>query len=197
MAPTSTVAALPAFSLATFTVSWSGSDNPGGSGLASYDIYVSDNGGPFTRWLAATTATSATYTGLNGHTYGFFSVATDNVGNVEATPTSAQATTQVNTNLDIQVTSSIAHPVYGQSQTFEAALTPAVPGSPTPTGTVQFLIDGATFGSPVTLVNGVADSPSLSTLVAGPHTHHRGLLGRRLLHGRERGSSPRRSPRRP
>ena len=32
----------------SFTVSWSGSDDAGGSGIASYDIYVSDNGGPYT-----------------------------------------------------------------------------------------------------------------------------------------------------
>ena len=169
VAPTSSVFALPAISLPTFTVSWSGSDNPGGSGLAYYDIYVSDNNGPFTRWLTATTATSTSYTGLDGHTYGFFSVATDNVGNVEATPTAAQATTLVNTNLNIQVTSSITQPVYGQTESFDADLTPAGSGLPVPTGTLQFLVDGAAFGSPVTLVNGVADSPSLSSLVVGTH----------------------------
>src|SRR5271157_2427801 len=42
--PTSTVASLPATEASTsFTVSWSGQDDPGGSGIASYDIYVSDN----------------------------------------------------------------------------------------------------------------------------------------------------------
>ncbi|HQU47265.1 MAG TPA: Ig-like domain-containing protein, partial [Pirellulales bacterium] len=93
---TSSVAALPAAeSSDTFTVSWSGSD-PGGSGIASYDVFVSDNGGAFTAFQTATTATSATFTGVNGHTYGFYSVATDNVGNVQPTPTTAQATTTVN-----------------------------------------------------------------------------------------------------
>ena len=33
------------------------------------------------------------FTGMAGHTYGFYSVATDNVGNREATPTAAEATT--------------------------------------------------------------------------------------------------------
>ena len=95
-APTSSVAALPAVSSTkAFTVSWSGSDDTGGSGLASYSIYVSDNGGSFTPWLTATTQTSATYDGLDGHTYGFYSIATDNVGNVQTAPTSAQATTTV------------------------------------------------------------------------------------------------------
>jgi hypothetical protein len=40
-------------------------------------------------------ATTATFTGTVGHTYSFYSVATDNVGNVEATPVSAEATTTV------------------------------------------------------------------------------------------------------
>ena len=92
--PTSTVAALPATTTTpSFTVSWSGSDGAG-PGIASYNVYVSDDGGAFTLWQSDTTATSATYTGQVGHTYGFYSVATDNVGLVQPTPTSAQATTE-------------------------------------------------------------------------------------------------------
>jgi hypothetical protein len=93
--PTSAVNPLPSMSSANFTVSWSGQDDPGGSGIAFYDIYVSDNRGPFTLWLRHTTQTSATYIGVSGHSYGFYSVATDNVGNQEAMPTVAEATTQV------------------------------------------------------------------------------------------------------
>ena len=53
----------------------------GGSGLATYDVFVSDNNGPYTRWQTDTTATSATFAGVSGHTYAFYSLATDNVGN--------------------------------------------------------------------------------------------------------------------
>ena len=95
--PTSTVGVLPTYSPGGFTVNWSGNDNAGGSGLASYSIYVSDNGGAYTLWQAATTQTSATFTGVNGHTYTFYSMATDNVGNSEATPATPEATTQVDT----------------------------------------------------------------------------------------------------
>jgi hypothetical protein len=96
--PTSSVQSLPAFENTTsFTVSWSGSDNGGNSGIKSYTVYISDNGGSFTPFLTNTTQTSATFTGQNGHTYGFYSVATDNAGNVQSTPTSAQATTDVDT----------------------------------------------------------------------------------------------------
>ena len=93
--PTSSVTALAAASPATFMVSWSGADDAGGSGIATYDIYVSDNGGAFTLFQTATTQTSATFTGQDGHTYGFYSVATDNVGHREPTPAGFQASTTV------------------------------------------------------------------------------------------------------
>ena len=70
----------------SFTIRWSGQDDPGGSGIAFYMIYVSDNGGPYKIWQSDTSATSATFTGVDGHSYNFYSFATDNVGNVEASP---------------------------------------------------------------------------------------------------------------
>ncbi len=93
-APASHVLPLPATSPASFTVGWTGSD-PGGPGIAGYTLYVSDNGGPFTVWLSNTTQTSATFTGIPGHTYSFYSVAVDAAGKVQPTPGGAQASTQV------------------------------------------------------------------------------------------------------
>ena len=94
--PASSIDPLPATENSTsFTVSWSGLDDPGGSGIAAFDVFVSDNGGSFIPFLLGTTVTSATFTGVNGHTYGFYSVATDNVGHVQSTPTAAQATTKL------------------------------------------------------------------------------------------------------
>jgi hypothetical protein len=92
--PKSAVTALPASTTQTsFTVSWSGTD--AGSGIASYDIYVSEDSGAFTLWQSAVTTTSASYAGAVGHTYGFLSEATDKVGNVEVTKTTADTTTQI------------------------------------------------------------------------------------------------------
>jgi hypothetical protein len=93
--PTSSVNPLPANTTSTsFPVSWTGSDGAG-SGIGSYDVEVSDNGGPFTPFLTDTTQTSATFAGQVGHVYSFYSVATSNIGLVQPTPTSAQATTAV------------------------------------------------------------------------------------------------------
>ncbi|MBI3943149.1 MAG: carboxypeptidase regulatory-like domain-containing protein [Chloroflexi bacterium] len=102
IAPTSHVEPLPPYSLATFTVRWSGTDI--GSGIANYDVYYSDGPPSPTnnriRWFSATTATSAQFTGEVGHTYYFAARARDNAGNVETFP-AMQTWTTVVASLDI------------------------------------------------------------------------------------------------
>jgi CSLREA domain-containing protein/uncharacterized repeat protein (TIGR01451 family) len=78
---------------ASFTVQWAGTDE--GSGIRDFTIVVSDNGGPFNPFVSNTTDTSATFTGQNGHTYAFYSVAADLVGNLEDDKTVADASTKV------------------------------------------------------------------------------------------------------
>jgi len=92
--PVSHVSALPAVEFASsFNVQWFGSDSL--SPIATYTIYVSDDGEPFTAWLTQTANTQATYNGVSGHTYGFYSIATDLAGNVELPKSKAEATTLV------------------------------------------------------------------------------------------------------
>lgn len=92
---TSRVSPLPAVEFSpAFLVQWSGGET-GGPGVADYTIYVSDNGGTFTPWLTHTSDTQAMYTGAQGHTYGFYSVARDLAGGVEAPKNFAEAATQV------------------------------------------------------------------------------------------------------
>ena len=93
--PSSAVDALPDETPGTtVTVSWSGHDENGaGSGIAYYDVYVSENSNEFQLWQDDITATSATFTGAIGHTYSFYSMATDNVGHQESVIAAAQATT--------------------------------------------------------------------------------------------------------
>ncbi|NLF30106.1 MAG: cadherin-like domain-containing protein, partial [Planctomycetes bacterium] len=82
-APASSVQVLTgATGEAHFDVRWSGSDGQG-AGIASYDLYVSVDDGPFQPWLIGTTLTEAVYRGLPGHRYAFYSVARDGVDNVE------------------------------------------------------------------------------------------------------------------
>ncbi len=96
--PSSQVTALPPTVGPVFTVAWQGADDEGGSGIAAYDVFVADNAGPFTLWQAHTTSTSADYPGQAGHSYQFYSMATDHVGHRQATP-STPAATQVSVNV--------------------------------------------------------------------------------------------------
>jgi hypothetical protein len=57
----------------------------------------------------------------------------------------------------------------GSNVTFTATLTAVSPGSGTPVGTVQFLTDGVSLGSPVTLAGGAA-TVSTSSLLHGTRT---------------------------
>jgi hypothetical protein len=94
--PVSSVAALSASSFAEIAVQWSGIDETNGSGLAAFDIYVSEDGGPFVLWLEGATARGAIYAGVLGHAYAFYSIATDNAGNQESAPAVPDASTSVN-----------------------------------------------------------------------------------------------------
>jgi len=90
----SSVSGLPAtVTNTTFDVCWSGTDVA--SGVVGYDVYVSTNGGSWAPWLVGTTNACASFTGQNGMSYGFYSIAHDGAGNVEATPSAAEATTVV------------------------------------------------------------------------------------------------------
>jgi len=44
------------------------------------------DGGEYTLWQFRTNETSAIYSGERGHTYAFYSIATDKAGNVEPGP---------------------------------------------------------------------------------------------------------------
>lgn len=71
------------------TVSWSAGDGAG-SGAQSYDLEVSDTGAPYEPWLAATTQTSATYTGAPGGNYFFRMRARDHAGHLSGYVASGQ-----------------------------------------------------------------------------------------------------------
>src|SRR5438445_447785 len=82
IAPFSHTLPLPTYETSLgFTVSWGPQFDS--SDIASYRVQVRDNGGSWSDWLVST-GTSATFTGQDGHTYEFRSIATDRAGNVEA-----------------------------------------------------------------------------------------------------------------
>jgi hypothetical protein len=154
----------------SIALTWSGQDNAGGTGVATYDVYVSDNGGRYKPFMTSTTATSALFPGVNGHTYSFFSMATDNAGNKQATPTAAQATTKLQVRVLTSTTLATSRPtiVPGQPVTFTATVTAAGTGNGAPTGRVTFK-DGTTVLGSATLSGGVATFTT-SSLSLRSHT---------------------------
>lgn len=82
-APSSHVKPLTNAPTGALKVEWEGSDDDLGSGIASYTVYVSKDGGNYAPWVSATTSTSAVYQGEYGRSYRFFSTASDAVGNIE------------------------------------------------------------------------------------------------------------------
>ncbi|WP_215816431.1 Ig-like domain-containing protein [Pimelobacter sp. 30-1] len=57
----------------------------------------------------------------------------------------------------------------GGSVTFTATVSPVAPGAGSPSGTVQFKINGANLGGPVALVGGVAQSSAFSSAAPGTY----------------------------
>src|SRR6266487_2136086 len=89
---------------------------------------------------------------------------------------SVRATFNLNASTTTTVTSPSNPSVYGQSVTFNAKV--GTSGSSTPTGSVQFVVDGSNFGSPVAVsscapsLSACATTAAISTLnVSGtPHS---------------------------
>ncbi len=70
----------------SYRLSWAGTDDATGSGVASYTVYTSVNGEPYSAWLRRTTDTEVSYEGDAGEAVSFIVLASDLAGNVEAGP---------------------------------------------------------------------------------------------------------------
>ena len=100
IAPTSAITSFAGGAASTtsrtnFAVHWTGSDELGGSGLHDISILYRDNDGPLTPLVFNTAATAAGFAGTVGHTYKFFSAASDNAGNTETVAALPDATITV------------------------------------------------------------------------------------------------------
>lgn len=91
--PQTVIQPLPPASPPTFWLRWHSDER--GSGIAAYDVYVSEDGGPLKLWLAQTAQTEAEFSGQLDHTYGFAARARDGAGNNEPAPSQPQAITRI------------------------------------------------------------------------------------------------------
>ena len=105
------------------------------------DVDVQDQAGS-----AAIDALSSTNTGNNGANWNIIAGCTTN------TPTTTTVSSSTNPS------------TFGQSVSFTATVSPAAA-----TGSVQFVVDGVNFGSPVPVSGGTATSGTTSSLTVGNH----------------------------
>ncbi len=80
-------------------------------------------------------------------------------------------------NTSASASRSVTSPVYGQPVYLTATVSAVAPAAFTPAGQVQFYVDGAPFGAPVSLSSGTASSQTWTTLSAGDHTYSAVYLG--------------------
>ena len=142
--PTSRITPMPEFVTSQdFIVSWSGEDAPGGSGIAYYTVWVSDNGEVPYKWMDAVTSTSAIFIGVEGHSYRFWSLATDLADNTEVQVPDSIVTTRIDS---VPPTGSItALAQYQSKPNFLVSWTGRDTTSGVADYTVYVSIDGADF----------------------------------------------------
>jgi|GEM_PF-1187038 len=167
-ASTATVASSVNPSVFGQTVSWTATVTAGASGTVQFAVDGVNLGTPVT--LVGGVATSPTRNDLSVATH---TITASYSGDVNfntslGTLTGGQVVNLASTTTT--VASSLNPSVFGQSVSFSATVATVAPGVGTPTGSVQFAIDGTNFGSPVTLVGGAAASPATTALAAGNHT---------------------------
>jgi parallel beta-helix repeat protein len=103
----------------------------------------------------------------SGTGFSFTYTAVDGTG-AESAPANVTITVNEVAETTVTTVTSSANPSsFGQAVTFTATVTS---DSGTPTGTVQFKVDGTNLGTPVALAGGTATSPSTSSLGVGTHT---------------------------
>jgi hypothetical protein len=176
--PTSSVSPLPATTTSdSVLISVTGTDPVGSngstpSGIASFAIYVSKDGGAFSLFATVTpTSPSALFTGQAGNTYGFYSIATDNAGNLQPTPTAAQATIQFLTGLNVSsITAVSPNPRNTSVSTVDVTFSETINTSAVAPGAVTLTDDGNTVsvsGVTLSLVSGTTYAINgLSSLTA-------------------------------
>ena len=167
--PVSKVAALSPFSAPTLTLSWAGSDGTANLEMI-YDVFVSDNDGPFAAFLTGTPLTSAAFNGQPGHTYGFFSIAHDASGNSEGAKSAAEATTRIPAGLT-DVTSQVKVTSTGllfsrATKTFNGTLTVVNSSGDVIPGPVHVVFAGLPAGATLSNATGMTGGSPYITVSA-------------------------------
>jgi hypothetical protein len=151
----------------TFTATVGGGGNGTPTGTVQFGVDGANAGGPV--FLSGGAATSATIASLavGTHTVTATYAGAGSFAASAGTLAGGQTVDQAGTTTTV---ASSANPsMLGQPVTFTATVAAAAPAAGTPTGQVQFFVDGSAFGSPDTLTGGTATSGVDSSLAVGTH----------------------------
>ncbi|MFZ4635673.1 MAG: DUF7619 domain-containing protein [Saprospiraceae bacterium] len=86
----------------SLVISWTGQDDPDGSGVAFYDVYASRDGGPFLIIGEQIDSTVMLFAGETGSIYVFYTRSTDRAGNVEPPKTAGDQTVSFDNRIQIR-----------------------------------------------------------------------------------------------
>ncbi len=148
-APTSR-ATSPTYSTAgAWSVTYTASDNAGGSGLASVELWVKPPGATSYTKAGANAGSagtgSFTYTATAGNgSYAFYTIAVDAAGNRQAAPSSANSTTLLDTTPPSSFQMSTPAPYLAGTVTLSTSTTPTDGGSGMASVTFQYEASGKT-----------------------------------------------------
>jgi X-X-X-Leu-X-X-Gly heptad repeat protein len=148
--------------------------------IGSYNIYRSTNGATAVL-ISSVLGTSLTFTDTAvtcGPTYSYFvtAVLANTNPPQESVPSNTTSAIPTCTPTSTTVTSSMNPSIFGQSVTFAATVANTSGGTATPTGSVQFSVDGAPFGAAVPLsgsgaaVTAASGATATLTVSGSPHT---------------------------
>ncbi len=133
--------------------------------IATYEVQVNDDGTGWTVWIASTNATSANFTGVDGHVYEFRSVATDFAGNVEAPPAGNDTWTLVDVTPPDSTVAALQ--AYYTTLSFTVSWGPAI-GT---TDIATYTLEVSDNSGPWTPVSGSIDTSATSALYVGVDGH--------------------------
>jgi hypothetical protein len=96
--PESNPVVFPVYSQNQFPISFTGEDDPGGTGIESYYLYFAENNGPYNYFGIYPEGGQATFTGNYNTIYHFFSLGVDHTGNIEPMKSAPDATVVIDTS---------------------------------------------------------------------------------------------------
>jgi len=103
VAPTSQVNTLTALGTSPINLSWTGSDDPNGSGIDYYTIYVTEDNVNYSVLFPKVYGTDTIFSLPPGVTYCFFVLATDRTGNAETLRTGVTTCTTIGNPLPVSL----------------------------------------------------------------------------------------------